>query len=257
MELFVHPAVVPLLGFLVGLLGAVAGVGGGFFIVPYLLFTQEAPPALASGTSLVLVALNALSASLRNMLHGRILWKVGLILGAATLPGAALGPAIVQGVDVGLFRICFSVLLAACAAYSIVLTVRSGPEDASRMRVHLGIAVAVSLVTGFVASMFGVGGGIIHVPLMMFVFLVPAHVSTATSQFALLITSLVGAAVYVALGQVIWTMVLLMGPGIVLGAQAGVWVSSKIKRDAVRRAFAAICVVVAVEMLLKGLAVGN
>lgn len=251
-EYFTHPAVVPILGFLVGLVGAVVGVGGGFFIVPYLLFARTGVPMEATGTSLVLVTLNAVSATIRNARQKQILWRLGSIMGIATLPGAFLGTELIRGMNVGLFQICFGILLAGSAAYALIISAAKIPEDPSRMRIHMGAAVLVSLATGFVSSMFGVGGGVIHVPLMMFAFLVPGRMSTSTSQFAMLYAVVLGAAVFAFRGTVLWDMVLLMAPGVVIGAQIGAWATSKVKGSIIRRAFAAICLVVSIQMILKG-----
>lgn len=124
-------------------------------------------------------------------------------------------------------------------------------EDPGGVRIRPGLAAAVSLFTGFVSSTFGVGGGIIHVPLLMFLCRMPARMSTATSQWALLMTALVGAAAYTARGQADWGMVGLLAPGVVLGAQVGVWAGRRVNVKLIRRSFAVICLVVAAEMLLQ------
>jgi len=253
-DFFASPYLAPVLGFLVGLIGSLVGMGGGFFIVPYLTLVHGFAPPLAIGTSLWLIVANSASSTLRYGLQRQVLWRLGVVLGVATLPGAYFGAAIAGHWDVGWFQICFGVLLAAACVYAVVLS--GSPrlnEDPAQMRVQMGLAVVVSIVTGFVSSMFGVGGGIIHMPLMMFAFRMPARMSAATSQWALLMTSLAGAVSSTARGQTDWPMVLLLLAGVVMGAQVGVWAAKRVDVKVIRRAFAVICLVVAVEMFVKGL----
>lgn len=250
---FSETYLLPILGFLIGIVGTVVGVGGGFFIVPYLLFTTTDDHPEASGTSLCLVALNALSSTVRNALQGRVEWKLGLILGLATLPGAYLGPILVEGISVSFFQIAFGALLAACAGYMAVLsTMHSKQEGEEGMRHRWGLAIAISVGTGFVAAMFGIGGGIIYVPFLLFVIRIPARDATATSHFALLFGAILGTAVYAFRDHVILEIVMWMGPGVVVGAQVGSWASKRIRTTIIRRAFAVIAILVAAKMILTG-----
>src|SRR3989454_59777 len=81
--------------------------------------------------------------------------------------------------------------------------------------------VIMSFVAGVRSSAFGIGGGIIHVPFLIVVLGLPVHVATATSHFVLSISTLVGAGTFFALGHVDATTTVLMGAGILAGAQVG------------------------------------
>lgn len=250
MEFLASPWVAPALGFLVGMIGALVGMGGGFFVVPYLVLVHAFAPTMANGTSLWLVVANSTSATVRYAAQGQVMWLLGAALGVSTLPGAYLGTVAAQYWSAGAFRVAFGALLAAACLYVFALS--GSPrlnEDPGGVRIRLGLAAMVSVFTGFVSSIFGVGGGIIHVPLLMFLCRMPMRMSTATSQWALLMTSLVGAAAYAARGQTDWGMVALLAPGVILGAQVGVWAGRRVNVQLIRRAFATICLVVAVEML--------
>jgi uncharacterized membrane protein YfcA len=251
-DIFGNTAVVPLLGFAVGIVGTIIGAGGGFFVIPYLLLVFDFdPPALASGTSLWVVLANSVSATLRNVqVPGRIEYRLGWILAAFTIPGAILGSEIVQGFRSGAYQISFAGLLVAAAVYAVIVTPR-GTEAPARRRWHYVAAALVSVATGLIAAIFGVGGGVVHVPLMMFAFGMPALLSTSTSQFALVFTSAAGALAFWAKGQVDWRMVLLLAPGVVLGSQVGVWAAARISQVTVRRVLAVVFLVVAVELVLK------
>jgi len=83
----------------IGALGTLIGAGGGWMIVPLLLFGYRFSPQEAVGTSLAVVFLNALSGSIAYMVQGRVLYRMGLAFAAATIPGALVGALLVQYLD--------------------------------------------------------------------------------------------------------------------------------------------------------------
>jgi uncharacterized membrane protein YfcA len=83
-------------GLLIGTLGTLIGAGGGFMIVPLLLFGLRFPPEHAVGTSLSVVFLNALSGTIAYMIQRRVLYRMGVAFAVATIPGALLGATLVQ-----------------------------------------------------------------------------------------------------------------------------------------------------------------
>lgn len=84
--MFSH-AVLFVAGLGIGALGTLIGAGGGWMIVPLLLFGYHFSPQEAVGTSLAVVFLNALSGSVAYMAQRRVLYKMGLAFAAATIPG--------------------------------------------------------------------------------------------------------------------------------------------------------------------------
>lgn len=83
----------------IGVLGTLIGAGGGWMIVPLLLLGFHFTPQQAVGTSLAVVFLNALSGSIAYMAQGRVLYRMGVALASATIPGALLGAWLVQYLD--------------------------------------------------------------------------------------------------------------------------------------------------------------
>jgi uncharacterized membrane protein YfcA len=95
----------------IGALGTLIGAGGGWMIVPLLLFGYHFSPQEAVGTSLAVVFLNALSGSAAYMVQGRVLYRMGLAFAFATIPGALLGASLVQYLDSRWFSMLFGVFL--------------------------------------------------------------------------------------------------------------------------------------------------
>jgi uncharacterized membrane protein YfcA len=88
---------------------------------------------------------------------------------------------------------------------------------------HRGVAGALSFGVGFVSSLLGIGGGIIHVPALVRVLGFPVHVATATSHFVLATTAGAGTATHLATGafHTGWRRTIALGLGAVIGAQIG------------------------------------
>ena len=108
-----------LAGFIVGILSSISGLGGGFMIVPFLIFLgREAK--LAVGTSFVFILVVAISSILSHYRLGNLDIKTGLTLGLGGIIGAQIGPQVLQYVSEQNFKRIFAVLLAITAAWIFV-----------------------------------------------------------------------------------------------------------------------------------------
>lgn len=108
-----------LVGFIVGILSSISGLGGGFMIVPLLIYLgREAK--LAVGTSFVFILVVAISSIISHYRLGNIDIKTGLTLGLGGVIGAQIGPQILQHVSEQNFKRIFAVLLAITAVWIFV-----------------------------------------------------------------------------------------------------------------------------------------
>ena len=114
----------------------------------------------------------------------------------------------------------------------------------------LGPLVAIGLASGLMASLFGVGGGIVMVPLLIGLLAYDARAATATSLAAIIFTATAGAAAHGALGNVHWETAVLIGVPAMAGVAIGVAVKERISTRTLTYGFAALLVAVAVRMLL-------
>jgi uncharacterized protein len=242
-------------GFFIGTYGSMVGVGGGFFIVPVLLFLGY-PSRIAAGTSLVVVLANSLSSSFSYLRQRRVDVRSALIFAAAGIPGAVLGAYAAQHVPRHLFSILFGVLLVLVALRSFFSAdpppLRDDPPppagagdvtrefvDASGARhsysFNLAGGIAVSAVTGFLASLFGVGGGIVQVPAMVYLFNFPAHIAIGTSQVIIAITAASGSLSHAYYGDIVALPALFLSIGAIAGAQVGARLASRMRAVALMR----------------------
>jgi uncharacterized membrane protein YfcA len=259
-------ALLAILGLTIGTIGTLIGAGGGFLLMPVLalLYPGERPELLAS-MSLAVVAFNALSGTAGYARMGRIDYRAGLWFGAASVPGAIAG-AMVTGM---LARSAFDLILGTALVCAGVFLLAGGTRGAyilsadahhpaphtpiSRGRLWLG--VAISLGVGFLSSLLGIGGGIIHVPLLVQVLGFPVHVATATSHFVLAITALTGTIAHLASGVfhegARRTVALAIGA--LVGAQLGARLSNRAPAALIMRGLGVALVAVGLRIVWQGL----
>jgi uncharacterized membrane protein YfcA len=114
----VHIVLLPLLGVAVSALGTMVGLGGGFILVPLLLFLYpEATPSVISIISLTVVLINASSATIGNMRAGRVDGKTALLLAVTSIPAAVLGAIAAANVSRERFEVLFGIMLLVGALY--------------------------------------------------------------------------------------------------------------------------------------------
>jgi uncharacterized membrane protein YfcA len=248
------------LGLAAGTYGALIGVGGGVLIVPVLLLWQHVAPKDAAGTSMAVVLANAASGSVTFMRQRRVDIRSGVVFALAGLPGAVLGGIADQVVAPKIFSLLF-------AAFLIIVGVRlllqpgqtaSEPPAIADASTTSGFrvlpAVVIGLFAGFVASLFGIGGGIIFVPTMVYLFAYPAHVATATSTFIIALTAIVATLTHAAYHDVLWGPAAWLAVGAIGGAQIGARLAPRVRAAGLLRLFALAVLFAAAWLCYKALA---
>jgi hypothetical protein len=259
------------LGFAVGTYGTLVGAGGGFILMPVLLLMYPTQaPALLSGISLAVVCLNALSGSVAYAVQRRIDYRSGLLFALAATPGAILGAMTSSLIPRRIFDVIFGSLLVAASITLLLRPQSAGTASrySSRRLVERSIedrdgvvsryaypplrAVILSFFVGFLSSLLGIGGGIIHVPILAFLLSFPIHVATATSHFVLAITALGGTVTHVVTGVFTQGLrrILLLGVGVMAGAQLGAFLSPRLKGRWILRGLSLALLLAGVRILV-------
>jgi uncharacterized membrane protein YfcA len=260
-----------LLGVVVGTYGTLVGVGGGFLVVPLLLIIYKLPPAAAAATSLVVVLLNAVSGSVTYVRRGRVDVRTGLLLAAATVPGAFfIGPELAERIPARAFKIGFGIFLLVMATllfsrpepqsstsqgtqraglWRIRRIFRDGAGAVIDYEFDVVLAIVLSFAVGILSSMLGIGGGVVHVPALIHLMGFPVHVATATSQFVLAFTAAAGVAKYASAGHVVWPLAAAVGAGVIVGAQLGARASQRMKGGRIIRLLIVVIVILAVRLI--------
>ncbi len=117
----------------------------------------------------------------------------------------------------------------------------------------LGPGLAASAAVGLISSLFGIGGGIVHVPVLVLVLGFPTHVAGATSQFVLVLTAFAGGAIHAVRGDLAghWLQAGLLAGGAVVGARLGARISHRISGATILRVLAVALLGVAARMLWR------
>lgn len=265
------------LGFAVGAIGTLIGAGGGFILVPVLLiiYPDKSPETITS-ISLAVVFFNALSGTSAYAKMKRIDYKSGLMFAAAGVPGSLIGAFITSKLPRHWFDIFFGILMVSVSTFLAIRTIREKqgikkPEvtktghmlreitDADGVQ-HIfsynpSRGIIISVFVGFLSSMMGIGGGIIHVPAMINFLNFPIHIATATSHFMLIIMSFTGSIVHVLDGALFKGVLQIVGlsVGVIFGAQLGAKQSKRIKGSYIVLGLACALGLVGIRLIITAL----
>ncbi|MGE3075986.1 MAG: sulfite exporter TauE/SafE family protein [Dehalococcoidia bacterium] len=265
-----------ILGVAVGTFGTLVGAGGGFVLVPVLLFIYpDKDPETITAISLFVVWANATSGSIAYGVQKRIDYRSGGWFAVATLPGAVAGAIVVAYIPRRTFDGMFALVLVLLGGLllfrratqaiqppvtgwsTVQRTITDKQGHTYRYSFQMWKGVAISSVVGFMSSLLGIGGGVIHVPVMATVLHFPVHVAAATSHFVLAFMALEGTAVHFSTGALKWDQSLvqavMLAIGAVPGAQIGAYLSRHVHDAHIIRALAVGLVLVGLRLGLKAI----
>jgi uncharacterized membrane protein YfcA len=262
----------------VGVMGAILGLGGGIFIVPVLTLLFKVPMRTAVAASTVSIIATSTGAAVAYLNDRLTNIRVAIWLEMATATGAMTGALVAGYLNQRFLFILFGILLG-YSGYNMLKTrgkerTRAVVPDRVSRRLRLGGSyfdqsldrqvdyqvthsipgLVIMYFSGAAAGLMGIGAGIFKVPAMDQVMGLPFKASTATSNFMIGVTAASGAVVYFARGDV---QPLIAGPvvlGVLLGAVIGARLMVRMKATTVRRMFIPLILYTAVVMIYKGVA---
>jgi len=269
------------LGFLVGVLSGMFGVGGGFLTTPLLIF-YGIPPTVAVASAATQITGASVSGVMVHMRRGGVDLKMGLVMIVGGLFGSFAGAALFR-----LLQATGQIDLVIGSLYVLILgwigvlmlkdalialgyvTVPASQKPAQRHNRWVGslplrwrfyssglyLSPLAPLALGFIAGMLtvllGIGGGFILVPAMIYLLGMPTRVVIGTSLFMILAVSAATTMVHSVTTQavdIVLAALLLVGG--VVGAQYGAALTARVKPDLLRFALAIIILLVALRMVL-------
>jgi len=260
-----------------GIIGALAGVGGGILVIPALTTIFGVDIHLAIGASIVSIIATSSGAAVAYVRDRLTNLRVGMFLEVATTTGAVGGALAAAVVAPQLLY----VLLAAVLGLSILQQVSrlgeelppevvpsraaaalrlasSYPDHRLRREVpyaarRVGLGFVMMLLAGFLSGLLGIGSGVLKVLAMDGVMRLPMKVSTATSNFMIGVTAAASAGIYLGRGDVDARLAAPVALGVLAGALLGSRILVRLRNRQVRLIFVPIMVVVALQMLARGL----
>jgi uncharacterized protein len=260
-------------GAIAGSLGALLGLGGGVFLVPFLNLVLGFPFSAAAAISLTTVIATSSTVSAGRAGKQLINLKLGMLLEVATAAGSFLGGITAQFVSQSLLQRLFGVvavivaliMLSRLRRRNVILDPAADPgvlggryhEDESGCTVtyrakRLPLAVAASFVAGNVSSLLGIGGGIIKVPVLNAWCGIPLRAAAATSAFMIGVTATAGATIYYGHGQLQPALAAAACLGVQLGSWGGMKFGAAASSKWLKMLMAAVLVIVSAMMFLRG-----
>lgn len=256
------------LGSLAGFLAGLLGIGGGIILVPLFLWTFDAagfaPEILvhtAFGTSLAVIIPTALSSTFGHRKRGNVEWHQVFYLCLGGFFGALSGAWLASLLSGDWLKGLFGIMQIAVALQMIIFHPRLPPEcDRAMSKWPLA---AVGFAGGVFSAFFGVGGGVIAVPLMVIVLCFPIHLAVGNSSALIVVSSLSGTLSYMyhgwgstllpafSIGYVNLLVFILVAPFSIGMARLGVRVATRTSHDRLVKVFAGLLVLVGVRMIYR------
>lgn len=263
-------------GLLVGFLSGLIGIGGGVLIVPFLYFFYAHPgwsgsalapgleAAVAHATSLFVIMPTGLRGAAEYHRSRLVAWEAALPIAAVSIPAAALGSQLALVLPPELLKAGFGVLL----LFSGIDLVRSREARPPRheLRMNLPVALATGGTVGLFSALLGVGGGIIAIPLLVYLVGLDLRRVAATSIAIVALTATAGAIAYGfsgmgepgrPAGSVGFVHVLAALPmivGALLAVRWGAIANQRLEVRALRWLFGSVFVLLGVRLLVQNAA---
>ena len=279
-----------ILGVGVGVIGGFFGMGGAWMVTPGLNILGF-PMAFAIGTDIAHMAGKSLISTMRHGKFGNVDYKLGTIMIVGTVGGFEIGAQMVMWMErLGnvekVVRYIYLVLLVLIAWTVFADVAKKMKKDRDAVKagkevdalstgiewhktfhklkippmVNLSVAgiycsawlpIGVSFMTGWLAGILGIGGGLIRMPALIYLLGCPTHVAVGTDLFEVMISGLYGAASYTFKGRTELVAAIIMLIGAAIGAQIGSVATKYIKGYGIRVAFGLAVVGCALSILLK------
>lgn len=238
------------IGFLVAVVCSMIGLGGGSIIVPLLVLGFGLQVQKAIGSSLFALIFMTVSATIVCATQKRVNYRVGLLLNTLNVPGAFLGAYLTTLVASSLLGAMFGVMLF-FVAIAMIFRKNSGKLSSFVLtRRAIGYCMVGSLLSGIVSGMFGIGGGVIGVTVMIFLLGMPIHTSAGTALFAMVITTVAAVVPHWFLGNVLLNHGLPLAIGCAMGAPIGAFFSERVRASILRKILGGMLISIAIRMLL-------
>jgi uncharacterized membrane protein YfcA len=260
-----------------GLVGALAGVGGGIFVVPALTLLFGVDIRLAIGASIVSVIATSSGAATAYVRDQMTDLHIGMFLEVATVTGAIGGALLTAIVAPALLFVVLGLVLLGSAGLQLLrlaeLPVEASPPSPSALRLRLAgsypdrstgrtvsysarripLGFALMVVAGLVSGLLGIGSGALKVLAMDTAMGLPIKVSSATSNFMIGVTAAASAGIYLSRGDVDPRIAAPVALGVLGGALIGARILPHLSSSTVRRIFVPVLVLIGLQTLARGL----
>lgn len=234
-------------GVVAGTLGALLGLGGGVFLVPFLNVGLGLPFKVAGAISLMTVVATSSAVSARSAGRNLINLRLGMLLEVASAAGGLVAGFTLRYLSE---QLLFGMFAAVTAFIAVMMLARldrrnvlapgetpgrlggryfdreTGGEVAYRVR-RLPAGLSVSFLAGYISGSFGLGGGVLKVPVLNAWCGVPIRAAAATSGLMIGVTAVASVPIHYAHGYILPPFAGAAVLGVLFGSQAGFWIGDR------------------------------
>ena len=246
-----------LVGFVLGLVGG----GGSIIAVPLLLYVVGvASPHVAIGTSAIAVSLSALSNLVNHARLGTVKWPCAATFSGAGIAGAYAGSSLAMKVPGQQLLAIFGALM---IVVGTVMFLKKNTEGDPSVRLERASArrllpwlLSIGFSVGALSGFFGIGGGFLIVPGLMFATGMPISNAIGTSLVAVAAFGATTATNYALAGLVHWHIAVIFIGGGILGGLAGAYAGRHLAKSkgTLAMVFASFVIIIGLYVLYKGAA---
>jgi uncharacterized membrane protein YfcA len=232
---------------------ACVGLGGGLLLIPFLVLIFELPIKYVAGTMLFAMVPYTAVATFRNLKHGYVNFKIGLIMEIGSILGVIVGANFTTFMP----DLVLKILFLSIVVY-LMLTLQI-PEDSSFNLVARGFnkinfikpfvycktargahcsipaLILVGFIAGYFSGLLGVGGGFLKTPVLIVGILLPPKIAVGTALFMIMITAFFGTVEHAFLGHIHFHIGLIIAAGMMIGAYIGTTVLKKTPEERIKK----------------------
>jgi hypothetical protein len=254
-----------LLGLCAGCLAGLLGVGGGVILVPLFMWSfnlvgmdQHIVVHAAFATSLAIIIPTAISNTFRHRLRGNVCGQQVMYLAIGAIGGAFMGAWAASLLQGEVLKLAFGLMQLAVAAN---LMIGNTARPVGEIRDKKILLLLTGLLGGVYSAFFGVGGGVIAVPLMVLLLRFPMHRAIGNSAALIVVSSIVGTSAYIYsgwsltllshgfLGFVFLPAVAMVVPFSLVGSKIGVNLAGNFSHEKLLKVFALMLIIVGLRVI--------
>ncbi|WP_440994500.1 sulfite exporter TauE/SafE family protein [Cysteiniphilum litorale] len=275
MDLIVFELIIIAASMFAGILGALAGLGGGVIITPFLVLGFGIDIRYAMGAALTSVIATSSGAAISYLRDGISNIRISMFLSVATTIGAICGASLAVVMNKDILSLIFGVMLLLNIMISLLNKPKNTVVESSKLAQKLQLPdtyqikdkiesyAVVGVVPGFVvmwvagvlSGLLGIGSGAFKVLGMDQIMKIPFKVTTATSNFMIGITAAASVGIYLKAGYIEPLFAAPVALGVFVGAFLGAKLLPIIPVKTLKTVFLVLIAIIGVQMVLNGLGV--
>ncbi|OYT39395.1 MAG: hypothetical protein B6U89_04215 [Desulfurococcales archaeon ex4484_58] len=241
-----------LIGLLASLVGSMTGFGGGFIVIPTLYYLGLEPHLVVS-SSKFMVFINSSVSSSKYMREEKFSYKLYLVIVIPMIMTAYIGAYLVAVLSSKTLSLIIGLILL-IGAIKILLPTHSRESTGFKITRNKYIVAFLSgTLSGLVAGVSGLGGGVVNMPIFLHILKLDPHSAVALSMACIMPSSLISVIRHYIDKIIDWTIALPLSIGSVIGGFVGPRIALRLSREKLKRIIGIVMIIAASRILFEAL----